>query len=244
MNDAEHGARARRTRSRAAATASSSRSSRRARATSRRPRTRSPTRSPRRSRIGRVRGVPAQSRGVAADGRAPQADRLASAVGAAAKAAEPRARSWWPSGSCTPAEAGDDMRIPDQRLALMFACAHPAIEASIRAPLMLQTVLGFDAATIASAFLASPAAMGKRLVRAKAKIRQAGIPLRVPEREELARAAGCGARCDLRRVRRRLAGPGRHRAARRELAEEALYLGPARGGAAARRAGGARPRWR
>ena len=68
----------------------------------------------------------------------------------------------------------------------MFACAHPAIEASVRAPLMLQVVLGLDAKTIASAFLSSPAAMGKRLVRAKDKIRQAGIPFRVPEREELA----------------------------------------------------------
>src|SRR5215472_3318197 len=60
--------------------------------------------------------------------------------------------------------------IPDHRLALIFACAHPAIEARIRAPLMLQTVLGFDAATIASAFLVAPAAMAQRLVRAKTKI--------------------------------------------------------------------------
>jgi RNA polymerase sigma-70 factor (ECF subfamily) len=57
--------------------------------------------------------------------------------------------------------------IPDQRLALMFACAHPAIDIGIRAPLILQTVLGLDAKTIASAFLVSPTTMGKRLVRAK-----------------------------------------------------------------------------
>src|SRR5580704_2136102 len=75
--------------------------------------------------------------------------------------------------------------IPDQRLALMFACAHPAIEAGIRAPLMLQVVLGLEAKIIASAFLTSPAAMGKRLGRAKDKIRQAGIPFRIPEPEEL-----------------------------------------------------------
>ena len=75
--------------------------------------------------------------------------------------------------------------IPDQRLALMFACAHPAIEPSIHAPLMLQVVLGLDAKVIASAFLASPAAMGKRLARAKSKIRQAGIPFCIPERDEL-----------------------------------------------------------
>src|SRR5712671_787093 len=75
--------------------------------------------------------------------------------------------------------------IPDQRLALMFACGHPAIDAGVRAPLILQLVLGLDARTIASAFLTSPAAMGKRLGRAKDKIRQAGIPFSVPEREEL-----------------------------------------------------------
>jgi predicted RNA polymerase sigma factor len=69
--------------------------------------------------------------------------------------------------------------IPDQRLALMFASAHPAIEANIRAPLILQVILGLDAKTIASAFLVSPAAMAKRLVRAKDKIRQAGIPFSV-----------------------------------------------------------------
>ena len=73
--------------------------------------------------------------------------------------------------------------IPDRRLALMFACAHPAIDEGVRAPLMLQTVLGLDAATIGSAFLVSPAAMGQRLSRAKAKIRLAGVPLRIPDAE-------------------------------------------------------------
>ena len=81
-------------------------------------------------------------------------------------------------------EAVDSEAIPDRRLALMFACAHPAIDEGVRAPLILQTILGLDAAQIGSAFLVSPAAMGQRLARAKAKIRLAGVPFRIPERDE------------------------------------------------------------
>jgi predicted RNA polymerase sigma factor len=83
------------------------------------------------------------------------------------------------------AAAAEHGEIPDRRLALLFACAHPAIDAGVRAPLMLQVVVGLDAKTIASAFMMSPAAMGKRLGRAKDKLRHGGIPFSVPEREEL-----------------------------------------------------------
>ena len=82
--------------------------------------------------------------------------------------------------------AGSPAEIPDRRLALMFACAHPAIERGMRAPLILQTVLGLTATAIAAAFLVPPATMGQRLVRAKARIREAGIPFSVPGQEELA----------------------------------------------------------
>jgi RNA polymerase sigma-70 factor (ECF subfamily) len=76
--------------------------------------------------------------------------------------------------------------IPDRRLALMFACAHPAIESGMRTPLILQTILGLTAQDIAAAFLIPPATMGQRLVRAKMRIKETGIPFGVPARADLA----------------------------------------------------------
>lgn len=123
-------------------------------------------------------------------------------------------------------EASDDaVAIPDRRLGLMFACAHPAIDAAVRAPLMLQTVLGLDAARIASAFLISPATMSQRLVRAKSKIRQAGIPLEIPERSQLPSRLGAVLDAIYAAFSEGWIDAAGADVARRDLAEEAIYLG-------------------
>src|SRR5882762_6741008 len=75
--------------------------------------------------------------------------------------------------------------LPDERVKLLFVCAHPAIDPAMHTPLMLQTVLGLDAARIAQAFLIAPKTMGQRLFRAKTKIRSGGIPFEIPQQRDL-----------------------------------------------------------
>ncbi len=127
----------------------------------------------------------------------------------------------------TSSEEGDAARraIPDDRLLLMFACAHPAIERSVRAPLMLQTILGFDAATIASAFLVAPSAMGQRLVRAKAKIKQAGIPFRLPDHDDIAERLDTVLEAIYAAFTEGWSDPAGTEARHRNLTDEGIWLG-------------------
>ena len=123
-------------------------------------------------------------------------------------------------------EAGNGAgEIPDHRLALIFACAHPAIDPAVRAPLILQAILGFDAATIGSAFLVAPATMSQRLVRAKTKLRRAGIPFRVPEWGQLRDRVDAVLEAIYAAFAEGWSDPAGTESRRRNLADEAIWLG-------------------
>ncbi|TDC43876.1 RNA polymerase subunit sigma-70 [Micromonospora sp. KC213] len=109
-----------------------------------------------------------------------------------------RLRDWWKSAAARRTVGLDPERdapayvqdldveaIPDRRLELMLVCAHPAIDRTVHTPLMLDTVLGFTAGQIAGAFAMPTATMATRLVRAKKRIKAAGIPFRLPDRDDL-----------------------------------------------------------
>jgi RNA polymerase sigma-70 factor (ECF subfamily) len=99
------------------------------------------------------------------------------AVGAA-KLREVAAMSYEPEPPA--ADDRDESGVPDDRLRLMFTCCHPALALEARVALTLRTLAGLTTAEIARAFLTSEPTMAKRLVRAKQKIQNAGIPYRVP----------------------------------------------------------------
>ncbi len=210
-------------RSRVAVTASSSPSSHRGPGTSRQPRTRSRRHSLRRSSTGRSNGCPRNPEGwllTVARRKLIDSVRRRQTGEAAGTQLQILAEGLEDAA----AQAERDMQIPDKRLALLFACAHPAIEAGIRAPLMLQVVLGLDGETIASAFLVSPAAMRKRLSRAKEKIQQAGIPFSIPEREELPHRLDAVLEAIYAGFAEGWTDPSGTDAIRRDLIDEAIFL--------------------
>jgi RNA polymerase sigma-70 factor (ECF subfamily) len=123
------------------------------------------------------------------------------------------------------AEERADMIFPDDRLRLLFAAAHPAVDAAARTPLLLQAILGLPAHRIASAFLVSPATLSQRLVRAKERLREAGAAFEEPDAADIparletvmeAVFAAYGTAWD--------ATPGADDGAR-DLREEAIWLG-------------------
>src|ERR1043166_3320312 len=91
----------------------------------------------------------------------------------------------WPADTGEDEAVHIDAEIKDQRLRLMFACCHPAIPQESQTVLALKTLCGFGAGEIASAFLTTEAAVEKRLVRARQRIRELVLPFEIPVGEEL-----------------------------------------------------------
>lgn len=121
--------------------------------------------------------------------------------------------------------ASSSAEFPDERLKMMFLCTHPAIDPVMRTPLMLQTVLGIDAARIASAFVIKPSTMSQRLTRIKAKIRNERLIFEIPDVEEVPERLDSVLEAIYAAY-----GSGWEEAAvadspRKGLAEEAIYLG-------------------
>jgi RNA polymerase sigma-70 factor (ECF subfamily) len=113
---------------------------------------------------------------------------------------------------------------PDDRLRLMFTCCHPALSRETQVVLTLRAVCGFTTAEIAHAFLASESAMARRIVRARQKIVQAGIPYRVPGAEDLDERLGEVLAVLYLMFNEGYLASGGSAPARRDLAEDAAWL--------------------
>lgn len=124
----------------------------------------------------------------------------------------------------TPDHPEDAAMLPDKRLELMFACAHPAIDVTMHAPLMLQSVLGLSAERIASSFLVSPDTMGRRLSRTKLRIRDIGLSFELPGPEDLAQRSATVAEAIYAAYGQGWDSIASDDAGRRGLSEEAIWL--------------------
>jgi len=118
-----------------------------------------------------------------------------------------------------------DQEIEDDRLRLIFTCCHPALTSDARVALTLREVCGMTTEAIASAFLTAPPTLAQRIVRAKAKIRDAGIPYEVPAKHEMAERLGSVLRVIYLVFNDGYAASSGESLVRRELSDEAIRLG-------------------
>jgi RNA polymerase sigma-70 factor (ECF subfamily) len=119
----------------------------------------------------------------------------------------------------------EDQDVHDERLRLMFTCCHPALAPEARVALTLRLLGGLTTGEIARAFLVTESTMGQRLSRAKAKIRDAGIPYRVPEQEQLPERLGAVLAAIYLVFNEGYSAAGGERLVRGELCDEAIRLG-------------------
>ena len=122
-------------------------------------------------------------------------------------------------------DPGDEAPLGDDRLRLIFTCCHPALAADVQVPLTLREVCGLSTEQIANAFVQRPATIAQRIVRAKAKIRDAGIAYQVPEQAELAERLDSVLRVIYLVFNEGYSASSGEAVVRRELCDEAIRLG-------------------
>ena len=184
-------------------------------------------------------GTPANPRAWLIRDRAQQGDRSACGGARCSRTSAPSSR---PTPRSTATRAGvrddDEVAVHDDQLRLIFTCCHPALAVEAQVALTLRTLCGLETEEIARAFLVPPATMAQRLVRAKAKIREARIPYRVPDAEDLPERLDAVLAVVYLVFNEGYAASSGAALIRRELCAEAIRLGAA----ARRAAAGARPR--
>jgi len=173
-----------------------------------------------------TQGVPQNPRAwLVSAGRFRGIDAIRRRARADASAREMAARTPGARAALGLGEPGDESAIEDDRLRLIFTCCHPALAPEARAALTLREVCGLTTEEVASAFLTKASTVAQRIVRAKAKIREEGIPYEVPAPEELPERLGAVLGVVYLVFNEGYTASSGDRVTRGDLADEAIRLG-------------------